>query len=549
MATPTLASQYGVKIGGTLQGNRVGIQAAMDSAAREYAARIATFGPIRTKPVEVWLPKGVGSSPIDVDEESTVGWAFKVPTGVVVASDPQENRPTIRLVQDMGGVGTLSLFRIGSTDYPVRNCGLKRLILDGSGVVNAPNNAQNHLVRINAQTTNGHVLYVDLEDLELNEAMTASIHMAGNAPYYSRYINMRRILSRNSRQNCITFQRGVRNVLIEDFTSINPTDQSIDFEISALSQWHVEDVLCRRFSMDKRPASTVTGLSIEGDLDGAGGAPTYVKRARFEDGDIYGRVRILRAQDITFDNVRIHEDGHSTSTAKVQIDRDNDGIVFNNCNVNRGVTDGNGLVFTIFQVSNEIPKNVEINDSVVTQNTSGNCVTLETAQGFTTRRTTYTYNFATANNAYAIWSRAVGFDTLDHRFEDCIFQSTAGALRAGIIFQPHTIGNVGRADIVNCTVINAQTDYRFGGAITDWLEYPYCSGALPSRIWDDVGVANPVPVIIAGDRNGVMTFVSETAPEGLIVAPVGSVCYQRDGAGVVTTTFYKSTGTGNTGWI
>ncbi len=116
------------------------------------------------------------------------------------------------------------------------------------------------------------------------------------------------------------------------------------------------------------------------------------------------------------------------------------------------------------------------------------------------------------------------------------------------MFQPHTVGDVGQVDMINVTVTNAQTKARFGGARADWTHYPFYGGALASEIWDDVSSTTPVPVIIGGDRNGVMTLVGEGSPEGVVIAPPTSVYYERSSAGVVLSTYLKNDGTGSTGW-
>jgi hypothetical protein len=49
-------------------------------------------------------------------------------------------------------------------------------------------------------------------------------------------------------------------------------------------------------------------------------------------------------------------------------------------------------------------------------------------------------------------------------------------------------------------------------------------------------------------QNSLSTFQNVNSPEGVVVAPRGSV-YQRTDGGAGTSIYIKESGTGNTGWV
>lgn len=56
------------------------------------------------------------------------------------------------------------------------------------------------------------------------------------------------------------------------------------------------------------------------------------------------------------------------------------------------------------------------------------------------------------------------------------------------------------------------------------------------------------PRLTLGNGGPIITFHT-TSPEGVISAPVGSVCFNTTGTTIGTTMYVKRTGSGNTGWV
>lgn len=565
----TLASAYGVRSGAKTHAIRIGIRAAALAARETWVARCAAAGLTEAQAAllsheefprsEVWVPPGA-KGVLDVDEDGSSGRILSNVNGVIYSSDPAKSEGYIRVTQDMGGLGSLSLFHFGYSGSPCWAVGLQRLKLSAAEQLNSPNNAQNHIIKCTAQSTLQDTVGVLLEDLELVDPATACMWFGADSPYWVKNVTARRIRMTGGGQNHVTFQRGLDGFTFEDVVSKDPTDQSFDFEISEQTDHHAQNVTLRNVRCSKfgNADSTIFGISGEGTA--------FVKTLRVYDSTFYGVTRLIRSvRDVEFHRCKFLASDVSSIRGKIQIERDCYDVLFKDCIAERAAVEGVNPVVVMSQISSLWPTRITFRGCQLTQYANDTILFAEMCEdlviepstdddGNVTSPSRLEFKGTANDTEYGVWMRAVGAD-LSLTITDTVIAgntATSGRLRARVAIFPHTVGNV---DEVNISGVEnhldangsptALYDIMAGSGRADYNAYPMMAGVDPARCdWNSS--STPVPIIISGDRDGVLALAFRGAsPESVVVAPVGSVVYRVDTNEVL----YKDTGISTTGWV
>jgi hypothetical protein len=140
------------------------------------------------------------------------------------------------------------------------------------------------------------------------------------------------------------------------------------------------------------------------------------------------------------------------------------------------------------------------------------------------------------------------------QIDDIQVISSMGKLRSAVSLAPRagrSMANLRVANL-NCAGSAANGVYLSYHPLAKADPSPLISGIdnRPDNLWKQVDQNdNPITTIspvIAGNPGGVCEMVGQVPPEGIVAAIQGSVYTCQDGDG--TARYYKSTGTGNTGW-
>jgi hypothetical protein len=143
-------------------------------------------------------------------------------------------------------------------------------------------------------------------------------------------------------------------------------------------------------------------------------------------------------------------------------------------------------------------------------------------------------------------------DIIGPSFIDVTIESPNGKVDRGIGFYALDGNDITEITVEGLKAPGAVTtgvlyDLNSGGAIDTAPIMQNCNFTGTTNAWKtDHSATGTVFPIVAGNKGGVCSMVGTVAPEGVVTAMQGSTYIHQNGNS--TALYFKSTGTGNTGW-
>jgi hypothetical protein len=291
------------------------------------------------------------------------------------------------------------------------NVRIADLWLDGSR--RSQTEEQTHLLHLNGPVTGVTVerVWFDLPRIA-GEGGGDCIRLLGGAGAEVNNVILRQLTGVRCDRSFVGVQRGVRRVLLQDSTSVEVGDQSIDFEptggLGVSDIWIIGNKLAR--GPDAQGAYTV---AIGGD--GAAVAQRVLLASTLV---ADGGVHVIDTQDVTLSDVVVTgRPGFLSLHIRKRAQRIN--IVRSTFIRPAGAPDGPAV--SIHHQSDQAPTSVTIDNSVIVQNAESTTVNIESLQAFTLTDSLLSYRgpatATTAVNARAIIAPIASMNVRGNVFE------------------------------------------------------------------------------------------------------------------------------------
>lgn len=433
----------------------------------------------------------------------------------------------------------------------------------GTGATNIDQEGlQNHQIELNA--VNADVTDVEIRNVYFGTCVGDGIRLAGGVGgSFLRNTTIQHVIMRLGKhpaaldgcRSGVSFQKGIRDLLLSDFYIVGPKNSCLDMEPTA--EGGLDNVTITNGTIDNTQGKTWVAASFDG-FESNGNVTSFLTRSRMVNVLIKGgQLQVVSTRGCTIDNVVIDADRDDTTDAVnsplLLVYRENEDLAIRNVDIVRGAVCPPGPLVTVQHVVNS-PKRVTIDGGTWTTRvgpgTELSYVDIQDTAGLRMHGTRIRIEDTLTGERRGIRFRPGQRDMVDIKLDGVTIESPDG-LTGGFVFGAIN-RNLTNIAITGCTLTGAATNAVMFAAAGPWVvdRFPVLQGndfdrclTLFSTGQTAVGAVFP---IIAGNRGGQATMVGTVAPEGTVAARQGSQ-YIRQNANSPEL-WWKATGTGPTGW-
>jgi hypothetical protein len=478
---------------------------------------------------EVYFPAGT----YRVTANSTTGYCLLLKSNVRIEG---ASRDTVTLIQAAAIANSTRMFyTTGASNWAVRN-----VTLDG----NKDNNTTNE---------HRHGMFIGTATNGLVEHVTSQ-NFTGDGLYVftgSSYITFRDCYCTGNERNGITLGGGCGNILVEGCTLYNNAVGQFDTEPPVSNI--VSNVVVRGNVIDR-------GASNEYVVTFGGVANDDASRAqgfRLLGNIIEGPIACGWCDDVVIASNRIT---NGTTKSSIELFRtcNNALVEANSIVMSDTVTDALAGVFIYGTGDTDMPDGIEVrNNQIQVAGSTHHGVNVASARGIEIHHneligpavlSTYGAGVNIRHSAFL-----VRMDLVEVHHNDIRNFGKYGVAINGNVVGPDT-AYIERAEVNNNAIYNSvgvttmtvgvELDLFYSPLLAgECIDNDFGAGITTQILWPSV------PVVTDFTPAGLPVYTMTGAtPEGVITAPVGSVCLKLT-AGVVTATYKKLSGTGSTGWV
>jgi hypothetical protein len=480
---------------------------------------------------------------IYVDQANiTDNWSIKFAAGVSDLALAGHGMFSTRIiVQGAGDGGTWHGIMVdGASRIELADFGIQM------GTVTRPDpGSQNHLISVLALT--GPTSDIVGHHLFFGQAVGDGLRILGNGSpvtniRFTDFVMRMAGIGPGSRSG-VALQRGWRTVELGNFYIDGVKNSPIDMEPTApgpMAYLNIHDGF-----IDQSQSQSEVAFSIGGISHGE-----QAQHIRVSDVTVLeGRVIVLSTDDLQVKNMTVVANARS-GEALFAVRQVNNDLFLEGLHLERlpGSVDGN--VLDIENAGNS----TTIEGGVFIEGANGYPLKFDGTRNLRIRGPRIQYNGTSpaARDGISVTGKIGDADNV--QIDDVQVSSSSGKLRSAVVLAPRS----GRS-MTNLRI----TDIHSAGSAANgvYLSYHPAAATDPSplitgidnrtdTVWrqadqNDNAITTVYPVI-AGSPGGVCEMVGQTPPEGAVTAIQGTVYTHQDGD--ATARYYKSTGTGSTGW-
>lgn len=350
----------------------------------------------------------------------------------------------------------------------------------------------------------------------------------------------------------VSFQRGIRDLLLSDFYIVGAKNSCLDMEPTAHGV--LDNITIANGTVDNTEGTTWVAASFDGFEDGDG-VTSFLTHSRMVNVRIKGgQLQVLSTRGCTLDNVVVEANRDDTPDALnaplLLVARDNEDLALRNIEILRDQKCLAGPLVTVTHLHTS-PRRITIEGGTWTTRVGPGkefaYVDLLDAAALRMRGTRIRAEGALNGAKSAVRIRPGHRDMPNIHLDSVAIEAPDG-LTAGIVVAAlhHDITNL---MVTGCSMTGTATsgillDAQSGGLVD---RFPIIQGndfARCTNLWSvDHDAFGAVFPIIAGNRGGRCTFTGIAAPESVVAALPGSQYVRQNGE-----LWLKATGTGATGW-
>jgi len=341
----------------------------------------------------------------------------------------------------------------------------------------------------------------------------------------------------------ISFQRGVRRVLVTGCSFSGTIDQDIDCEPTGAGLMGQIKIIGNTFLRDGNGSASVT-------LTGQGGTDVN-DQIVFANNVVYGgQLKVRKVSNLLITGNTINTGAATGSTAAIEIGNYARNVTVSNNAVTRPATSSAGGVIEVLYEESR-PENVHISGNTLVQDTPDKAaVKSDSAKTITINDNIIVCSvggvpaITVANDG----STAYGYENNARVINNAIaFTGSAGSHGIQVIGNQIALAtaSVTGNDVVNC-VTGVSIAVRGGGAAhLGFTAPPVVAHNTLRDCATPVSTGGGSHYTIGGNAPHVCDSLGSVAPEGIVVAKIGST-FRLTTTGV---RYLKTSGTGSTGWI
>ncbi|MEU8413125.1 hypothetical protein AB0C24_10065 [Amycolatopsis japonica] len=421
---------------------------------------------------------------------------------------------------------------------------------------------QNHQIELNA--VNADVTDVEIRNVFFGTCVGDGIRLAGGVNgTVLRNTTIQHVIMRLGKhpeapdgcRSGVSFQKGIRDLLLSDFSIVGPKNSCLDMEPTA--EGGIDNVTITNGTMDNTQGKTWVAASFDG-FENNGNVTSFLTHSRMVNVRIKGgQLQVVSTRGCTLDNVVIEANRADTADALnsplLLVYRENEDLAIRNVDLVRGAVCPPGPLVTVQHVVNS-PKRVIIDGGTWTTRagpgTELSYVDIQDTSGLLMRGTRIRIEDALTGERRGIRFRPGQRDMVGIKLDGVTIESPDG-LSGGFVFGAID-RNLTNIAITGCTLTGAAKNaVVFSAAGTFVVDrFPILQGndfdrclTLFSASQTAAGAVFP---IIAGNRGGQATMLGTVAPEGTVAARQGSQYIRQNGD--ATELWWKAIGTGSSGW-
>jgi hypothetical protein len=435
----------------------------------------------------------------------------------------------------------------------------------GPGAVDFDPELQNHQIELRADVAD--VTDVEIRNVFFGTCVGDAIRLLGSAPDATpavlRNTTIEHIVMRlDKHPNCptrcrsgVSFQRGIRDLLLSDFFITGPKNSPLDMEPSAHNP--MDNITITNGTIDNTDGDTFVAASFDGFEDSSH-VTTFLTHSRMVNVRIKnGRLEVLNTSGCTLDNVVIQTSrgrADAVDSPLLLVKRDNEDLAIRNLTLLRDTGTPAGPLVSVANHDVTRPKRINVDGGTWTTRvgpgTEQSYVNIFDSTGFQLRGTRIRVEDTLSGTRTGVKVRPVLGDIANLHLDGVVIEAPAG-LASGFGFGAIN-RNLSNIAITGCalagTVTNAVAFTAAGSGVVD--RFPILRGNDFDRAANlfvaEQAAANAVFPIIAGNRGSQVTLTGTVLPEGVVAARQGSQYLRQSG---VAELWFKAGGTGPTGWI
>ncbi len=481
-----------------------------------------------------------------------------------------------RLVLSGRGAGVTRIVMTGTQDGGLTRIlevadGPQRIILcdfsieHGPKVTNIDPELQNHQIELNA--VEADVTDVEIRDVFFGTCVGDAIRLGGSPggtnPTVLRNITIRNILMRLDKhpaspvrcRSGVSFQKGIRDLLLSDFYIVGPKNSPLDMEPT--SDGALDNITITNGTIDNTKGDTWVAASFGGFEHKITHVTTFLSHSRMVNVRIKrGQLRVISTRGCTLDNLVIESSGDhldGVNAPLLYVARDNEDLAIRNVDIVRDVGSPAGPLVVIQHIFHS-PKRTNIDGGTWTTRVGPGAdlayVNLQDTTGLRMRGTRIRIEDTPTGTRFGVKFRPGQRDMANIHLDGVAVESPDG-LTHGFVFAAlnHNLTNIA---ITGCSLTGAATNAvafdASGTVVVD--RFPIMQGNDFDRcvnlLFTDHTAVGAVFPIIAGNRGSQCTMVGTVAPEGIVAARQGSQYIRKNGDAAEL--WWKAGGNGSTGW-
>lgn len=430
----------------------------------------------------------------------------------------------------------------------------------GPDAFNFDPNLQNHQIELNALEAD--VTDVAIRNVFFGSCVGDAIRLTGGeSTTFLRNTTIEHVVMRldkhgNAPSRCrsgISFQKGIRDLLLNDFHIEGPKNSCLDMEPTVANG--MDNITITNGTIDNKDGDTFIAASFDGFQSGAN-VTSFLTHSRLVNVRIKGgQLQVVSTRGCTLDNVVIEAAANkpgATNSPLLVVFRENEDLTIRNVDLMRDTGCPAGPLVVV-QNTAKSPKRINIEGGTWTTRVGPGpeaYVFAFDATGIRMRGTRIRIEDAQAAGRTAMKFRPSNVDMANVHLDGVVIESPDG-LAAGFGFGAIN-RNLTNIVITGCTLTGAAA---IAAAFT--ATSPFAVDRFPILQGNDFdrcttlfsagqAAANAVFPIIAGNRGGQCTLTGTVAPEGIVAARQGSQYLRQNGNSAEL--WWKAGGTGTTGW-
>lgn len=423
---------------------------------------------------------------------------------------------------------------------------------------------RNHQIELNAVIAD--VTDVEIRDVFFGTCIGDAIRLAGGEgdanPTFLRNTTIQHIVMRLGKhpaaplgcRSGVSFQKGIRDLLLSDFYIVGPKNSCLDMEPTA--HGGMDNITITNGTIDNTQGTTWVAASFDGFEDN-GNVTSFLTHSRMVNVRIKGgQLQVVSTRGCTLDNIVIDASGGTADAVNsplLLVYRENEDLAIRNVDIVRDVGCPAGPLATV-QHTVTSPRRVTIEGGTWTTRVGPGAelsyVDMLDTTGLRMRGTRIRIEDTLTGKRNGIRFRPGQRDMANIHLDGVAIESPDG-LTAGVVFAAIN-RNITNIQLTDCSLTGAATTAvafdSSGGFVVDRFpilqgnDFDRCANVFTT---DHTAVGAVFP-IIAGNRGGQCTLVGTVAPDGTVAARQGTQYIRQNGN--APELWWKVSGTGPTGW-